>query len=97
MNRSIINPRVHLLLQEKDTAFNLMLGAAADESDEQSAGKSRTSRSALQNPEIRRLELAAMLRQALKKQQSQKSQRTYWAAFLASYVRGNANSNDLSE
>ncbi|MCB9990001.1 MAG: hypothetical protein H6867_01315 [Rhodospirillales bacterium] len=50
--------------------------------------------SALQNPELRRLELVAMLRRAARRAQSKKSKKTYWAAFMSGYVGKNANSND---
>lgn len=92
MNCSIMNQRVQLHMQS-GTALALTLEAA-----NQAASKSSSIyRTALQNSELRRAELATMLRRALKKQQSEKSQKTYWAVFMNSYVRGNANSNEFFE
>lgn len=86
MDCSIMNCKVHLHLQDSTTSLNLLI-------DNKKDGNSR-SLSALQDPETRKLELAAMLRKALKKQQSRKSQSSYWTRFLTSYVGQNANSND---
>jgi hypothetical protein len=38
----------------------------------------------------------AMLRRALKKRHSPKTRRTYWSAFMSSYVSKNANCNEFS-
>lgn len=101
MDCSIINKKVQLHLQETDMSLGMMLEAAShvaaqDDHDIPRIGASHF-RTALQNPEVRRAELAAMLRRAVKKQQSEKSQRTYWTIFMNSYVRGNANSNEFFE
>ena len=87
MNRFTLDPKVQICLEGTDTSFNMAI--------ETDPSEDRKRASALQNPELRRLELAAMLRRALKKQLSQKSRRTYWSAFMSSYVRENANNNDF--
>lgn len=97
MSFSIMNDRVQLFLQDSQTAINMTGKSATDYADLMNETRINLSRSALQRPEINRAQLAAMLRKALKKQKSGKSQKTYWKAFLTSYVSKNANSNDFSE
>lgn len=99
MNCSIINRKVQMLLQETETSFNLLIDGSSDpDTDyaEQAASRHLGHfRSALQNPELSQVQLATMLRRALRTQQSRKSQHTYWSAFMASYVSRNANSNSV--
>lgn len=49
--------------------------------------------SALQNPDLSRAELAALLRKGQRNRESAKARKTYWDAFLASYLTRNANTN----
>ena len=97
MNCSIMNRKIQMLLQESETAFQMLMdGGNASEADyaDHTAQKSLNSfRSALQNPDLSQKQLAAMLRRAYRGQQSRKSQHTYWSAFMANYVSRNANSN----
>lgn len=101
MDCSIINRKIQMLLQETDVSFNMMIDAGGHPNMDYAAYTANTRincfRSALQNPELRRIELAAMLRRALKKQKSAKSQKTYWSAFMANYIHKNANSNEVFE
>ena len=85
MTFSAPHSTVQICLQGVTTDISTMPGSATE---------SRHHGSALQNPEMRRLELVAMLRRSLKKQLSRKSQQTYWAAFMSDYIHKNANSND---
>ena len=91
-----MNTRVPLHMQT-GTALCLTLNSAKNADTAKASKKGNLYRSALQNSELRRAELATMLRRALKKQQSLKSQRTYWSVFMNSYVRANANSNEFFE
>ena len=78
------NSKISICLRGYETNFSMDLDAG---------DISKTAASALQRPYQRRAELASMLRRALKKQKSRKTQKTYWSAFLSSYVSKNANSN----
>ncbi|MEC8666080.1 MAG: hypothetical protein VXY16_11475 [Pseudomonadota bacterium] len=83
---SIMNDRVQLTFSGRSSSINLMMG----ETDHMMLG-----RSALQRPDVRRAELAAMLRKYMKTQKSAKSQSTYWRTFMTGYTGNSANSNDL--
>ena len=83
---SIINDRVQLTFSGNSTTINMMMS-----NDHYAA----MGRSALQRPDLRRAELAAMLRKYLKNQKSAKSQSTYWRTFMTGYTGHSANSNDL--
>ncbi len=97
MDCSIMNRKIQMLLQETDTAFTMLMDSGeqsnADYADFTAKTHLGSFRSALQNPELSQVQLAAMLRRAQQGQQSRKSQHTYWSAFMASYVSRNANSN----
>ncbi len=101
MDCSIVNHKIQLLLQDTETSFNMLIDTDGrsdmDYVDYTVNARINCFRSALQNPDLRRVELASMLRRALKKQKSIKSQKTYWSAFMTSYVRKNANSNEIFE
>ena len=88
MNYASINERVRMLLQDTRTSFHLMIDAAGQGS-------------ALQRPDLRRAELAAMLRRVLKKQASRKSSRNArnreWAVFMTGHAAQSANNNDLPQ
>lgn len=97
MRESGIKNRVRLFLQNTGADINILAGDDSPDLDKAaylSCAPINLSRSALQRPELNRAQLAAMLRKALKKQQSRKYRSTYWAAFLTSYIHKNANSND---
>lgn len=98
MNCSIMNRKIQMLLQESETAFQMLMDAGkapdADYADHTAQKSLNSFRSALQNPDLSQKQLATMLRRALRGQQSRKSQHTYWSAFMASYVSRNANSNN---
>lgn len=83
---SIMNNRVQLTFSGKSSSINLMMG----EKNHVISG-----RSALQRPDVRRVELATLLRKYMKGQQSAKSQSTYWRTFMTGYIAHSANSNDL--
>ncbi|PJB70804.1 MAG: hypothetical protein CO093_06600 [Alphaproteobacteria bacterium CG_4_9_14_3_um_filter_47_13] len=100
MGSSIHNGRVQLFLQNSLTSITMP--TAQDVSGTDYAGllaqnRINLSRSALQRPEINRAHLASMLRKTLKKDKTQKAQKTDWSAFLTGYVKKNANNNDVSE
>ncbi len=103
MNCSIINRRIQMLLQETETTFNLMVEAGGHPNMDYAGYTAQTRihcfRTALQRPELSRMELAAILRRALGKQRSAKSQKTYWSAFMANYLSlsANNNNNDIYE
>ena len=94
MNCSIMHDRVQLFLKDSATAISMSGSTPADYADLLAQTRINLSRSALQRPEVNRARLAAMLRKALKKQESDKARNTYWKAFLSAYAGKSANSND---
>lgn len=101
MNCSIINRKIQLLLQETDMTFNMVIDAGGhpnmDYADYTASTRIDCFRSALQNPDLSRAQLASVMRRSLRGQQSRKAQETYWSAFMASYISRNANGNGAFE
>lgn len=89
--------QILMLLKETDTSFRMLLDTGGvpnlDYAEYAASTRIECFRSALQNPDLSRMHLASMLRQARKKQRSDKSRETYWSAFMAHYVSQNANGN----
>ena len=87
MSCSIMDKKFQLLLEDTKTNFNLSLGGDAGD------GYLDSFRGALQRPDLSRVQIAALLRKAAKKQRSIKSQEVYWKNFMTRYVTQNANTN----
>lgn len=83
--------RVLFLLRETDTALSLLVDANGRPGS--APAKPDGLRSALQNPELSRMHLAALLRRARRLRKSRRAQDVYWAALMARYLGENANSN----
>ena len=90
MGYTMMNTQVQMLMQQTETAIAVMMERGADAAELQSLKRFR---SALQNPDLSRAQLAALLRRAARRQDSEKSQKTYWSAFMTQYVTRNANCN----
>jgi hypothetical protein len=88
MTCSIINKNIQLLLEDTETAFELM-----NEGRDTSPLLNNPYRSGTQNPDVSRAHISTILRKGKREQASAKSQQTYWSAFLSHYVTQNANSN----
>jgi hypothetical protein len=89
------NRRIHMMMQLTGGRANFLI----DENVKDIALNIQDSplfgfRSALQRPDIRRAQLAALLRRALKGQKTQKEQKTYWSSFIAGTIGKQANSNE---
>ncbi len=88
MSLSIVSDRIRVLMEHTDTRLHMML--ADDESTEiWTAG----SGSALQNPDLSRAQLAALLRGGARKE-AQKANKTCWNALIENCASRSANSND---
>lgn len=100
MNCTIMNEKIKMLIDETSSSFNMLLESGGSHNMDFADYASRFSihkfRSALQNPDLSRAALAAMLRRGKKNARDneiRRSEADYWASFLASYVQENANSN----
>ena len=54
-------------------------------------------RSALQNPDLSRVALAAMLRQGFKNKRKSGVKSEHWKSFLAGHIQQTANNNQIAE
>ncbi len=102
MNCAIINEKIKILLDETSTSFKLLIESGGSHNMDFADYVSRFSihkfRSALQNPDLSRAALAAMLRRGertTKEQDSHRGTGDYWSSFMASYVQKSANTNDI--
>lgn len=92
MSCSIMNEQIQMHLDQTGTLFHLLL-----DKRHLSHRTESSSRSALQVPELSRLELHHLLRVAERSRYSSKITRQYWKAFLSSQHDVIANSNQLDQ
>lgn len=99
-NTAVLNENIKVLLHENSQSFKMLMDIGGchnmDFADYVSRFSIHKFRSALQNPELSRAALAAMLRRAERtsKEKNTENCSDYWATFLARYVEKNANTND---
>lgn len=85
-----------ILLQESDYAFNIMMqaggGTNADYADYASNNFIKSFRHVLQKPDLSRMQLASLLRQA-ERRRSRRDNDDTWADTMANLVAKGANQN----
>jgi hypothetical protein len=96
----IKNRKIEILLDETGTAFRMLNETGNSPNTDYADYAARTRidcfRSALQNPDLSRWALAAILRNGFKSDRSLESKAakaTEWVTFLASHIQQSANSN----
>ena len=101
MNCMMMNRKIEILLDETGTAFRMLAEAGGHPNMDYADYVSRTSinrfRSALQNPDLSRVALAAMLRQGFKNKRKSGVKSEHWKSFLAGHIQQTANNNQIAE
>ena len=90
MGYSLLNDRIRLYIDNEHTGFSVLFGTDAHMSK-----ALQDCRSARQNPDLSRLQLASLMRGTNKMQKSRKMRKISWDTFIAAYaLKDNANCND---